>query len=255
MQAALIPRVSWLYCVAPTKVRFTTTAAAVWEDRIMTIKEEKRFEWRSVAVFCYVTFGPIMTVLVVLWLYSISGCVQTDEPMAAWSTIEVEVTLQFAYSAKEGTCSDVVNFVDGDGDGQCTPTDITWVNVVGGDVGDTVLEGDTLLVTVEMYHDTWADFHVYESGSSLYLGRQVENQSEVNIADAMVRLPDHSYFDVVGFQGDTPVTTSMGVDVWSAEVIGGDADAEVVQTQEVGGIASPVVRIDQKYVFVAYTPN
>lgn len=197
-------------------------------------------------------------VMLSLWLCS-PGCVQTDDPVAAsWSTIEVEVTLQFAYSAKEGTCSDVVEFSDTNGDGQCTPADIGWVNVAGAEVVDTVLDGevgDTLLVTVEMYHDTWADFHVYESGSSLYLGRQVENQSEVNIADAMVRLPDHSYFDVVGFQGDTPVTTSMGVDVWSAEVIGGDADAEVVQTQEVGGIASPVVRIDQKYVFVAYTPN
>lgn len=221
---------------------------------------EGEFGYGDVVLCCFVTIMPYVVIGIVALFLSIGGCVQTDDPVAdAWSTIEVEVTLSFeAYQAKEDTCSDVVEFTDGDGDGLCTPSDIEWVNVVGGEVIDTVLDGevgDTLRVTVEVHHDTWSDFHVYESGDTLYLGRQVENQSQVNIADAMDLLPDHSYIDLVGFQGDAPVTSSMGVDAWTAEVIGGDADAEVVQTQVVGGIASPIVRVDQKYVFVAYTPN
>lgn len=223
----------------------------------MSIKgTEKFFESGDIKVLACVTILPIVVIGIVALFLSITGCVQTDDPVVTeWSTIEVEVRLQFAYSAKEGTCSDVVEFIDTDGDGLCTPSDIEWVNVVGGEVVDTVIDGDTLAVTVVLNHDTWSDFHVYESGDTLYLGRQVESQSEVSIADAMDLLPDHSYIDLVGFQGDAPVTSSMGVDAWTAEVVGGDADAEVVEVQGVGGIASPIVRVDEKYVFVAYAPT
>lgn len=203
-----------------------------------------------------VTISMIVSLVTFVVGVSLASCVQTDEPVPTWTTIQVQVELSFeAYQAKEGTCSDTVEFLDTTGDGWCTVEDIDEVMAGGAVVLDTALDGNTLTVTVEVYADTWSDFHVYESGGTLYLGRQVENQSEVNIADAMDLLLDHSYFDLVGFQADTNVTTWMTGDAWVAEVVGGDAGGvEVVETKDIGGIASPVLVVPQKYVFVGYEP-
>ncbi len=187
------------------------------------------------------------------------GCAVLEPAPIEWTSVELVVSVTFAYQSKEGGCSDVVAFVDANGDGWCRPSDLDTEVMVNGEYTvatvDIVDGVETLWTTVQVYADEWDDRRVYEaSDGTLFLGRQVEDQSEVDIVSGLELLEMYTYVDLVGTQDGTPVTTGIGVDLWAAEVTGGDAPSvEVVEIQEVGGVTSPIVAYGgDKYIFVEY---